>query len=89
MNATVYTGEEFGRKAQSRDPFFERRTPEDAKQFVKGSEHELEAILAKGEVKAHQTSRQELDNIRALIMLGSRRRCPRWSVRRSSLRHGI
>ena len=44
VNATVFTVEEFGRKAQSHNHFLSTVLG-DAKQFVKGSEHELEAIL--------------------------------------------
>ncbi len=44
VNATVFTGGEFGRKAQNHDHFLSGVLG-NAKQFVKGSEHELEAIL--------------------------------------------
>jgi len=44
VNATVFSGEEFGRKVQSHDHFLSAVFG-DAKQFVKGSEHELEAIV--------------------------------------------
>ena len=44
VNATVFTGEEFRRKAQSHDHFLSAVLGE-AKEFVKGSEDELEAIL--------------------------------------------
>ncbi len=44
VNATVFSGEEFGRKARGHDHFLSAVLG-DAKQFVKGSEHELEAIV--------------------------------------------
>jgi predicted nucleotidyltransferase len=47
VNPTVFSTEEFSRKAQNHDHFLSAVLKE-AKQFVKGSEHELEAITGKG-----------------------------------------
>lgn len=47
VNPTVYSVEEFQQKARTRDHFV-TTVLKGAKQFVKGSEHELEAIAGKG-----------------------------------------
>ncbi len=47
VNPNVYSLAEFSRKARSRDHFLST-VLKDAKQFVKGSEHELEAIAGQG-----------------------------------------
>ena len=47
VNPTVYSIEEFGRKARVHDHFL-GTVLSGAKQFVKGSEHELETITGKG-----------------------------------------
>ena len=47
VNPTVYSIEEFERKARVHDHFL-GRVLSGSKQFVKGSEHELEAITGKG-----------------------------------------
>ena len=47
VNPTVYTVREFQQKARSRDHFL-TTVLRGAKQFVKGSEHELEAIVGEG-----------------------------------------
>lgn len=47
VNSTVFSVEEFGRKARSHDHFLSA-VLKGPKQFVKGSEHELEAITGKG-----------------------------------------
>jgi len=46
VNATVFSIEEFRRKARSQDHFLSA-VLKDTKQFVKGGEHELEAITGK------------------------------------------
>jgi hypothetical protein len=46
VNPTVYSIEEFERKARVHDHFL-GRVLSGSKQFVKGSEHELEAITGK------------------------------------------
>jgi predicted nucleotidyltransferase len=47
VNPTVYSIEEFGRKTRAHDHFL-GNVISGAKQFVKGSEHELETITGKG-----------------------------------------
>jgi predicted nucleotidyltransferase len=47
VNPTVFTADEFGRRARSNDHFLSA-VLKGAKQFVKGSKHELETITGEG-----------------------------------------